>query len=265
MLTVVLLYNFKWLRKIFLIIFAGESVKLPRLHHTKVTISLTGPGSELKPIFRAAQNRKLRGHAELCSTPQPSPIRIPLSPHLVLRVHGGSRRQKLLHHRRMTFDRSAMQRGVSILRRAAALRQATPLSSARMRAPPPAPATPYIFTAPSEGRNRGTAHERSLPAQVRRQSVLISASNTLHTSGQAFRPHTPESSHCKPITLHSRTSSSPGALDPWLQLQSTRQSSLQSVSSPNEAQVRSAVRTQFVMFTSAPHATSCRTCQGESE
>jgi len=120
----------------------------------------------------------------------------PPPPHLVFCVHARPRRQKQLHHRRVTFVSSEMQRRPFILRRATALRQAPPLSTARVRVPPPATATPYVFTTPPAGRNRGRAHERSRLSKMR--TGLISASNTLQTSGQAFRLHTPERRHCKP-------------------------------------------------------------------
>ena len=92
------------------------------------------------------------------SPPLPPP---PPPSNLVRRVHGRPRRQKLLHHRRMTFDRSVMQRRPSILRCAAALRQATPLSSPA-RAPPPAPA--ILCTTPPQGQLR-QRNRRTRPAK----------------------------------------------------------------------------------------------------
>ena len=59
----------------------------------------------------------------------------PPDPHLSFQVQGRPSRQKLLHHRRMTSQRSVMQRRFSILRRVAALRQAPPPSFAQVRAP----------------------------------------------------------------------------------------------------------------------------------
>jgi len=65
---------------------------------------------------------------------------MPDPPHLGLRICDRPRCQKLLHHRRMPFQRSKMQRRVSILRRAAALNQAHQVS-AQVNAPPPTPVT----------------------------------------------------------------------------------------------------------------------------
>ena len=71
--------------------------------------------------------------------PYPRPTS-PLPPHLVLRLLIRLSGQKLLHHRRMTFDCSVMQRRRSILRRAAAIRPPPPLHCASA-CTPPAPAT----------------------------------------------------------------------------------------------------------------------------
>jgi len=195
---------------------------LPRLHRRNLNIPVPILESSATPESLKNNTRKSRGHAELHSAPQPSPMRTPLSPDLVLCVRDRPRRQKLLHNRRITSVRSEMQRRTSILRRAAELRQAPPLSSAQVRSLAPAPAN--LVIPPPEGRNRRKAHMTG-PTKTRRHLVLISASNTLYTAGQAFRSHTSKRRHCTPITLHSRTSSSAGALNRWLQLRPARHSS----------------------------------------
>jgi len=67
---------------------------------------------------------------------------IPDPPHLGLRICDRPRCQKLLHHRRMPFQRSNMQRRVCILRRAAGPNQAHQVSAQVIAAPP----TPLCIT-----------------------------------------------------------------------------------------------------------------------
>ena len=113
--------------------------------------------ASVTPKFEKHKTRKSRQTAELCYASRPTPIRTPLSPHRVLlRVRRGPCRQKQLHHRRMTFLRSDMQRRLSTLRRVAALRQAA-LSSARVRAPPLAPHDPLYHTSSGATAEKKTA------------------------------------------------------------------------------------------------------------
>jgi len=94
----------------------------------------------------------------------------PRPPHLGLRIRVRPRRQKLFHHRRMSDAHRRMQRRVSILRRAAVLRQAHPLAS-QVRAPHPAPAT-LCFTKPRRGKTE-MKRDNSLSAKTRCHEKLV--------------------------------------------------------------------------------------------
>ena len=95
------------------------------------TYSIICAGNQQKPEDKnAPQHRVSSLDSTLSASLTPRP------PHLGLRIGDRPRRQKLLHHRRMPVHRSPMQRRVSILRRAAAIRQAPP-HAAQVRAPQP--------------------------------------------------------------------------------------------------------------------------------
>ena len=87
-------------------------------------------------LRKPTETRKQRCPNTPRVAPRPSPICIhsltPRPPHPSRRILDRACRQKLLHHRRMPLPRSAMQWRFSILRRAAGLSQARPLS-ARLR------------------------------------------------------------------------------------------------------------------------------------
>ena len=88
--------------------------------------------------------------------PIPSLSARPHPPHLVFRVHGRPRCQKPFHHRRMTSERSAMQRRLSLLRRAAPLRQPTPVFSDAVRRWSSNPSGKCSYERPTRGTVCGT-------------------------------------------------------------------------------------------------------------
>ena len=88
--------------------------------------------------WRFSRKNENKDGTQMCMLPIDPTLSVSLTPpnppHPVLLVIGRPRRQKLPHHLRETPVGSDMQRGTSILRRAAALRQT----------PPPKPATPSV-------------------------------------------------------------------------------------------------------------------------
>jgi hypothetical protein len=98
-----------------------------------------------------------------------------LPTHLGLRIRDCPRRQKLLHHRRMPVPRSQMQRRGSILRRAAGLNQAHPVS-AQVNAFPPTPVTLSVIK-PRQGKTE-MERNNSLPAKPKRHKKLVRDSQT---------------------------------------------------------------------------------------
>ena len=102
--------------------------------------------TSLSKLFTRAQTKMTQEGTGYPSThPYPSP---PPS-HIVRRAIVRLRRQKLVHRLSLTFFRSEMHRGISVLRRVEELRQEIPHSE-KASAPPPAPAHP-LGTTPPQG------------------------------------------------------------------------------------------------------------------
>ena len=132
-------------------------------------------------IAHRTRTKMTRRGAWCPSTPPYPRPSFPLPPHRVLRLLFRPRRQKLLHHRRMTIQPSPNQRRVSILRRGAAVRQAPP---SRRKCVRPTRTRPSRIEPPMDRARR--------PLQLHAPNTPKSAAESLHSaasgSGQAGTP-----------------------------------------------------------------------------
>jgi len=158
-------------------------------------------------ILTRTQPNVIRTGAWCPSTPPYPRPSSPLPPHPVLRLLLRPRRQKLLHHRRMTILRSIVQRRLSILRRVAAVRQAPPLSS-QVRAAPPAR---VLAEESHRWIGRGVLYNSTPPTPPK--SAAASLHSAARGSGQAGTPSL-RASACAPSRSYGPLGTTPPQYQP---------------------------------------------------